>query len=44
MKGKGKEKLKVVGMEMNVEWDYNLELLNSTMCGRRASGASDLVE
>ena len=44
VKGKGKEKSKVAGTEMDVEWDYNLELSNSTKRGRRASDASDSVE
>jgi hypothetical protein len=44
VKGKGKEKSKVAGTEMDVEWDYNLELSNSTKRGRRASDVSDSVE
>ena len=44
VKGKGKEKSKVAGTEMDVGWDYNLELSNSTKRGRRASDASDSVE
>lgn len=44
VKGKGKEKSKVAGTEMDVEWDYNLELSNSAKRGRRASDASDSVE